>query len=111
MNPPKLALLPFKLDPDFLEKIDAARGFKSRSFFIREALANYLRTLGYDITDSMIYPPDRAAAASQASERMMLNDRLDPASPPDVHPAPKQIMNNAPYVQTKRAQKKRAKSQ
>jgi len=58
--PEKLTLLPFKLDPKLLDAVDQTRGVRSRSHFIREALVKALRDAGVEISDSMIYPPDRA---------------------------------------------------
>lgn len=80
-KPPKLKLLPFKLDPHLIEKIDEARGSKSRSFFMREALAAYLNSLGIPVSDDMIYAPDRTGGISYASTLPTSNSRLneDPA--------------------------------
>lgn len=48
------------MDAGLLEEIEAARGRKSRSQFIREAVAEKLRGLGMTVPDDIVFPPDRA---------------------------------------------------
>jgi hypothetical protein len=46
-------------DQAFMEKIDKARGTRARSEFCRQAIAEKLRGLGFDVPESEITPPDR----------------------------------------------------
>jgi hypothetical protein len=54
-------LISCPMDADLLSEIDGKRGRKSRSQFIREALAEKLKSLGIAVPDSLIYPPDRVS--------------------------------------------------
>jgi len=47
-------------DETFVEKIDHARGSRTRSQFCREAIAEKLRTLGISVHEQEANPPDRA---------------------------------------------------
>ena len=47
------------VDEEFLVAIDAARGGKSRSDFLREAIFKYLRSLGYNLPERLMFAPDR----------------------------------------------------
>lgn len=53
------SLIGCHVDAQFLAEIDAARGGKSRSDFLREALYDYLKKLGYDLPPAWKYAPDR----------------------------------------------------
>jgi hypothetical protein len=53
-------LISFPLDEEFLAKLDAARGHKTRSQFIREAIFREVKSLGIPIDPKFIFPPDRA---------------------------------------------------
>ena len=74
--------------------MDQVRGSKSRSFFMREALANYIRSLGVSVTDDMIYPPDRTSSGASSYSSTSpspapphLND--SPFNPNEIkHPEP-----------------------
>ena len=43
-----------------VEKIDRARGPRTRSHFCREAIAEKLRTMGFKVSEQEIASPDRA---------------------------------------------------
>ena len=43
-----------------VEKIDRARGSRTRSQFCREAVAEKLRTMGFEVPERQIASPDRA---------------------------------------------------
>ena len=86
--PSKLAILPFKLDPLLLAKMDQARGSKTRSFFIRESIANYLRSLGTPVEDDIVYPPDRTRLDQHYSPSVKLNDEGHSLSLPSPNPPP-----------------------
>jgi hypothetical protein len=47
-------------DEAFLEKVDRARQTRTRSQFCREAIAERLRTLGFEVTEAETASPDRA---------------------------------------------------
>lgn len=48
------------LDKDFVAEIDKARGGKSRSQFLREALYWYLTSKGIELPEGWMHAPDRA---------------------------------------------------
>lgn len=56
-------LVAFPLDVGLLGAVDQARGRGSRSQFIREALASYLRSMGHPIPESVVVAPDRVKSA------------------------------------------------
>lgn len=66
----------FQSDDDFVKMLDSARGRNSRSLFIREAVAEKLRTLGQVVSEDLVYAPDRAARIA------------DEAAPAAAEPAP-----------------------
>lgn len=47
------------VDDAFLAVIDQARGGKSRSDFLREAIFEFLRQKGFTLEDRLKYAPDR----------------------------------------------------
>jgi hypothetical protein len=47
-------------DEGFVEKIDRARQTRTRSQFCREAIADRLRTMGYEVSEKETASPDRA---------------------------------------------------
>ena len=47
------------VDAQFLAEIDRARGGRSRSDFLREALFLHLKQMGYRLPEAMKYAPDR----------------------------------------------------
>lgn len=49
------------MDADLLAEIDGARGRTSRSQFVREAIGEKLRGMGFHVSDDLVYPPDRAS--------------------------------------------------
>jgi len=51
-------LIGCQADETLIAQIDAARGRKGRSFFLREALAEKLRQMGYEVSDDLVYAPD-----------------------------------------------------
>ena len=56
----------FQSDEDFVEKMDKARGRDPRSLFIRQAVAEKLRTLGIEVSEDLVFAPDRAASGRLA---------------------------------------------
>jgi hypothetical protein len=50
-------------DKALVDKIDCARRPRTRSEFCREAIAEKLRRLGFDITEDEVASPDRAGKA------------------------------------------------
>jgi hypothetical protein len=44
----------------FVEKIDRARGWRTRSHFCRDAIAEKLRTMGIKVPEQEVAAPDRA---------------------------------------------------
>ncbi len=48
------------VDAAFLAEIDRARGGKSRSDFLREALYEHLKALGIQIPERLKHAPDRS---------------------------------------------------
>jgi hypothetical protein len=58
---PDQKLIAFPLDEALLDEVESARGAKSRSQFIREALAHYLHhELGIQVKKGIENAPDRA---------------------------------------------------
>jgi len=53
-------LLCFSLNQEFLRSIDAARGHKTRSQFVREAVFQIVKEMGIRVNPDVIHPPDRA---------------------------------------------------
>ena len=51
-------LIGCQADEALIAQIDAARGRKGRSFFLREALAEKLRQMGFEVSDDLVYAPD-----------------------------------------------------
>ncbi len=45
---------------EFLSEIDRARGGKSRSDFLREALYDHLKRMGYTLPEAAKFAPDRS---------------------------------------------------
>lgn len=56
---PGKSLVGCHVDDTFLAAIDQARGGKSRSDFLREAIHAYLAKKGYELPESLKYGPDR----------------------------------------------------
>jgi|GEM_PF-5564447 len=61
---PGQTFLGLQVDEKMLAEIDSARGFKDRSQFVREAIAEKLASLGIKVAESLIYPPPRAKLQS-----------------------------------------------
>jgi hypothetical protein len=58
---PDQKLIAFPLDEALLDEVESARGAKSRSQFIREALTHYLHhELGVQVREGLQNAPDRA---------------------------------------------------
>ena len=51
-------LIGCQADEELACLVDTARGRKSRSFFLREALAEKLRAMGFSVSDDLVYPAD-----------------------------------------------------
>ena len=56
----KQVFIGFWVNESIVEKIEKDRGTVPRSTFLRDALADYLRSKGHIIEDEEIAPPDRA---------------------------------------------------
>jgi len=71
------------VDESFLREIDEARGGKSRSDFLREALFELLKKQGHELPDRLKYGPDRTGkggrprAAVPPIETAMLNESTE----------------------------------
>jgi len=61
-------LIGCQADETLIAQIDAARGRKGRSFFLREALAEKLRQMGYEVSDDLVYAPDPIRSAIVADQ-------------------------------------------
>lgn len=101
-------------EPVLLEKLDAARGYKGRSQFCREALRELLGKMGYDVAEKDIMPRDtvgrprkrvKAASPSPAlNEPATLYRVTEPAVPmaekppavPPVKPSKKKPQTPTP---------------
>lgn len=53
-------IMTVSIDERLVEEVDKARGFKPRAHFVREALLEHLKTLGYELPPHIVAPPDRA---------------------------------------------------
>jgi hypothetical protein len=60
---PGQKLICFSLDRQFLAAIDLARGAKTRSQFVREAIFREVSSSGIRLDPKIIFPPDRARQA------------------------------------------------
>jgi hypothetical protein len=60
-------LITCPIDADLLEELDGARGRISRSQFIREAIAEKLRGMGLDVSEDIVFPPDRVSISARVS--------------------------------------------
>lgn len=58
-----------QIDEMLLKDIDRARGHMGRSQFLREAIAEKLRSEGVRVPDKIIYPPDRAGGMMLLAEQ------------------------------------------
>ena len=56
---PGQKLVAFPVDEELLTELDQQRGKLSRSQFIRDALAEYLQSLGVPVREEIVSPPDR----------------------------------------------------
>ena len=82
----------------FVEKIDGARGARTRSQFCREAIAEKLRGLGYDVAEYETASPDRAgkggprrtvyAVSRYQAELNETDPSLQPGGTPAASPRP-----------------------
>lgn len=54
-------------DESLVVDLDRARGYKDRSQFIREAIAEKLNRMGYQVRQSVVYPPPRAKARTKSN--------------------------------------------
>jgi hypothetical protein len=57
---PGQIIMTVSIDERLVEQVDKARGYKPRALFVREALVERLRELGYEVADEIAAPPDRA---------------------------------------------------
>lgn len=80
MTRPELTLIPFKASDKIVDGLDKARGHKSRSLYIREALAEKLAKDGVEVTADMIHTADRAGVGGRPRKAV---------SPPEPKPKAK----------------------
>lgn len=74
-------LITCPMDAELLQEIEGARGRKSRSQFIREAIAEKLRAMGFKVSEDLVFPPDRAGnVAKIVGNKNTLNQTFMPAS-------------------------------
>jgi hypothetical protein len=70
------------LDADFVAEIDAARGVRTRSQFLRDALFFYLcEKCGRRIPDSWRYAPDRAGKGGRPRKVVQEPKAAEPVDP------------------------------
>ena len=55
------------MDAELLQELDGARGRTSRSQFVREAIAEKLKEMGFKISDALVFPPDRVSINTRVS--------------------------------------------
>lgn len=83
-------LIAFPLDERFLAAVDRARGGKSRSAFVREALLGYMNDVHQmGLPKSIIEAPDRAGKGGRAAKvpaSPILNDAPHPSAPKSKGP-------------------------
>jgi len=77
------------VDAEFLAEIDRARGGKSRSDFLREAIYNYLRSLGYKVPESLKYAPDRTGKGGRPRKAISSKQSIIAVPTPERRPAKK----------------------
>jgi len=74
-------LITCPMEAELLQEIEGARGHSSRSQFIREAIAEKLRGMGYKVREDIVFPPDRAGnVAKIVGNKNTLNQTFTPAS-------------------------------
>jgi hypothetical protein len=74
------------VDANFAAEIDRARNGKSRSDFLREALFEHLKSLGYRLPETIKYAPDRAGKGGPRGGLKAV-----PKAAPDAVPAKKDL--------------------
>jgi hypothetical protein len=80
-------MIAFALDEALANGLDAARGGLSRSQFIREAIGNLLRGMGYAVPEKATHAPDRTRPYGRnkdATAAAELNDRASSEQPSTV---------------------------
>ena len=80
-----------QLDEQLLGAMDRARGFKDRSQFVREAIAEKLRAMKIPVPERLVHPPPRARIAQQMGgmeQSMSLNETPGGSLPPLPPPKP-----------------------
>lgn len=70
-------LVTFYLDEEFLRALDRARGRKTRSQFIREAVFREIQASGVRIDPNLIFPPDRVRVRTKPIPVRLESDALD----------------------------------
>lgn len=71
-----------QLDEDLLASMDLARGFKDRSQFVREAIAEKLRKMAITVPEHLIHAPRRTRMIQKIGDidqSISLNETLDPS--------------------------------
>lgn len=81
-----MTAISISLDRDLLSKVEMARvrSRKDRSSFIREAIAEKMRSMGIDVPDDLLFPPDLRIG------RLALNES-DSGGPPAVQTPTKKV--------------------
>lgn len=79
------------VDERFAREIDAARGGKSRSEFLREAIHSYMCCKGRELPESFKYAPDRAGKGGRPRKQpveptVMMNEDTKPDPIPEQKP-------------------------
>lgn len=79
------------VDQRFAAEIDAARGCKSRSDFLREAIYEYLCCQGKRLPESFKHAPDRAGKGGRPrknpdTKNVMMNDEQNEQPAPPMKP-------------------------
>lgn len=88
-----------QVDEKLLWAVERGRGRKDRSLFVREAIAEKLRSLGIRVPDELVYPPDRvrAFASYQSMDGDVMNQTMSMVNETprtsDVTPTPSRKVN------------------
>lgn len=70
-------LVAFPLDRAFLASVDEVRGAESRSAFIREALAQFLRLKGVPVPEKAAASPDRVGKGGPKKKAVKYTENQD----------------------------------
>lgn len=76
----------FQGDAALVRLLDSARRHDPRSLFIRQAVAEKLQSMGFTVTDDLVYAPDRADRLAES----------DPAEVPAVQKERQKVTYKVP---------------